>query len=180
MRNFENSSFYPSSPFSTSLLLFVFCIYNQRLIPGPLFLAPHFCGGELIDNEKKIHIFHPCPFYKGHVAATSTFSTTAAVAAAAGGKKGGEGGGGGGDGGSLARTDAHIQTAYPEQQEALADDVDAVDKSRRRPQKRTLPSFSLEGKVAVVTGGARGLGLVMASALLESGAGVALVDLNGG
>jgi len=44
--------------------------------------------------------------------------------------------------------------------------------------KRTLPSFSLEGKVAVVTGGARGLGLVMGQALIHSGADLAIVDLN--
>jgi hypothetical protein len=45
--------------------------------------------------------------------------------------------------------------------------------------KPTLPSFSLQGKVAVITGGARGLGLVMAQGLMRSGAQVALVDLNG-
>ena len=44
--------------------------------------------------------------------------------------------------------------------------------------KRTLASFSLEGRVAAITGGARGLGLVMAHGLVESGANVALVDLN--
>jgi NAD(P)-dependent dehydrogenase (short-subunit alcohol dehydrogenase family) len=44
--------------------------------------------------------------------------------------------------------------------------------------KRTLPSFSLEGRVAVVTGGARGLGLVMGQALIQSGADLAIVDLN--
>lgn len=44
--------------------------------------------------------------------------------------------------------------------------------------KRTLPSFSLEGKVAIVTGGARGLGLVMGQALIQSGADLAIVDLN--
>ena len=44
--------------------------------------------------------------------------------------------------------------------------------------KRTLPLFSLEGKVAVVTGGARGLGLVMGQALMQSGADLAIVDLN--
>lgn len=44
--------------------------------------------------------------------------------------------------------------------------------------KRTLASFSLEGRVAVVTGGARGLGLVMSQALVVSGASVAVVDLN--
>lgn len=44
--------------------------------------------------------------------------------------------------------------------------------------RRTLPSFSLEGKVAVITGGARGLGLVMGQALIHSGADLAIVDLN--
>jgi len=44
--------------------------------------------------------------------------------------------------------------------------------------KKTLASFSLEGRSAIVTGGARGLGLVMAQALAQSGADVALVDLN--
>lgn len=44
--------------------------------------------------------------------------------------------------------------------------------------KRTLASFSLEDRVGVVTGGARGLGLVMSQALVVSGADVAIVDLN--
>ncbi len=44
--------------------------------------------------------------------------------------------------------------------------------------KRTLPTFSLEGKVAIITGGARGLGLVMGQALVASGADLAIVDLN--
>lgn len=44
--------------------------------------------------------------------------------------------------------------------------------------KRTLASFTLEGRVAVVTGGARGLGLVMSQACVISGADVAIVDLN--
>jgi NAD(P)-dependent dehydrogenase (short-subunit alcohol dehydrogenase family) len=44
--------------------------------------------------------------------------------------------------------------------------------------KRTLASFSLENKVSVVTGGARGLGLVMGQALVASGSDLAIVDLN--
>lgn len=42
----------------------------------------------------------------------------------------------------------------------------------------TLPSFSLAGKTAVITGGARGLGLAMSKALVMSGADLAIVDLN--
>lgn len=44
--------------------------------------------------------------------------------------------------------------------------------------KRTLASFSLENKVSLVTGGARGLGLVMAQGLVASGSDLAIVDLN--
>jgi NAD(P)-dependent dehydrogenase (short-subunit alcohol dehydrogenase family) len=44
--------------------------------------------------------------------------------------------------------------------------------------KRTLAQFSLENKVSLVTGGARGLGLVMSQALVASGSDLAIVDLN--
>ncbi|KAF2745152.1 D-arabinitol dehydrogenase-like protein [Sporormia fimetaria CBS 119925] len=78
--------------------------------------------------------------------------------------------------GQYARTDQSVRVPYPEER----------DLPHSRPVqgrggvhfKRTLSSFSLEDRVAVVTGGARGLGLVMAQALVESGADVALVDLN--
>ena len=78
--------------------------------------------------------------------------------------------------GSFARTDNTVRVEYPEEH----------DLPRSQPVqgrggmhfKRTLASFSLEGKVGVVTGGARGLGLVMSQALVESGADVAIVDLN--
>ncbi len=40
--------------------------------------------------------------------------------------------------------------------------------------KSVLDTFRLDGKVALVTGGARGLGLTMATALAEAGADVAL------
>jgi sorbose reductase len=40
-----------------------------------------------------------------------------------------------------------------------------------------LPEFNLHGKVAVVTGGARGLGLEMMDALAEAGASVVALDL---
>ena len=78
--------------------------------------------------------------------------------------------------GQNARTRENIQVKYPEEK----------DLSPSRPVqgrggshfKRTLATFSMEGRVAVVTGGARGLGLVMAQALVTSGADVALVDMN--
>jgi len=42
-----------------------------------------------------------------------------------------------------------------------------------------LSELALPGRVAVVTGGARGLGLEMARALAQAGADVAVVDLLG-
>jgi len=79
--------------------------------------------------------------------------------------------------GAFARTDSGIAVQYPDQAE-LARTVPVQGRGGKH-FKRTLAGFSLEDRVAVVTGGARGLGLVMAQALVESGASVALVDLNG-
>jgi len=78
--------------------------------------------------------------------------------------------------GQFSRTDKTIQIPHPEPE----------NYPHERPVqgrggyhfKRTLASFSLEGRVGVVTGGARGLGLVMSQALVVSGADVAIVDLN--
>jgi D-arabinitol 2-dehydrogenase len=78
--------------------------------------------------------------------------------------------------GQYSRTDKTIRVEYPEEE----------DLPRQKPVqgrggmhfKRTLASFSLEDRVGVVTGGARGLGLVMGQALVVSGADVAIVDLN--
>jgi NAD(P)-dependent dehydrogenase (short-subunit alcohol dehydrogenase family) len=43
--------------------------------------------------------------------------------------------------------------------------------------KRTIGDFTCEGRVAVVTGGARGLGYAFCEALAESGASVAILDI---
>lgn len=40
------------------------------------------------------------------------------------------------------------------------------------------PAFSLAGKLVLLTGAARGLGLVMGQAIVASGADLAMVDLN--
>ena len=78
--------------------------------------------------------------------------------------------------GSYSRTDREVSFEYP--------DGGSIPRSRIAQgrggphMKRTLPTFSLEGKVAVVTGGARGLGLIMGEALVTSGADLAIVDIN--
>ncbi|RDW66894.1 D-arabinitol dehydrogenase-like protein [Coleophoma crateriformis] len=78
--------------------------------------------------------------------------------------------------GTFARTDSSVQVEYPEEHE-LPSSVPVQGRGGLH-FKRTLASFSLEGRVGVVTGGARGLGLVMSQALVISGADVAIVDLN--
>ncbi len=78
--------------------------------------------------------------------------------------------------GSFARTDSSVQVDYPEEGELPSSTP--VQGRGGLHFKRTLASFSLEGKVGVVTGGARGLGLVMSQAMVISGADVAIVDLN--
>ena len=70
--------------------------------------------------------------------------------------------------GSHARTDDSVKVEYPESSDAL----------REAHPVKTLPTFSLEKRVVVVTGGARGLGLVMGQGAVASGADLAIVDLN--
>lgn len=78
--------------------------------------------------------------------------------------------------GSFSRTDREVSFGYPDQQDFPRSQI---VQGRGGPHlKRTLPSFSLENRVAVITGGARGLGLVMGQALVTSGADLAIVDLN--
>lgn len=78
--------------------------------------------------------------------------------------------------GSFARTDSSVQVEYPEEGDLPSSAP--VQGRGGMHFKRTLASFSLEGRVGVVTGGARGLGLVMSQAMVISGADVAIVDLN--
>ncbi|KAI1206675.1 NAD(P)-binding protein [Annulohypoxylon truncatum] len=78
--------------------------------------------------------------------------------------------------GSFARTDDSITVEYPEE-DALPSSTPVQGRGGFH-MKRTLASFSLEGKVGVVTGGARGLGLVMGQGMVISGANLAIVDMN--
>ncbi len=78
--------------------------------------------------------------------------------------------------GSFARTDPTVEVEYPEESDLPSSAP--VQGRGGMHFRRTLPSFSLEGRVGVVTGGARGLGLVMSQAMVISGADVAIVDLN--
>lgn len=78
--------------------------------------------------------------------------------------------------GQYARTQDDIRVEYPEEKD-LPRSLPVQGRGGSH-FKRTLASFSLDGRVGVVTGGARGLGLVMAQALVASGADVALVDMN--
>lgn len=78
--------------------------------------------------------------------------------------------------GKFSRTDNSIQIEYPEEENLPSSKP--VQGRGGFHFKRTLSTFSLEDKVGVVTGGARGLGLVMSQALILSGSDVAIVDLN--
>lgn len=75
--------------------------------------------------------------------------------------------------GSFARTDDSITVEYPEENE-----LPASSPITGAGRHHTLSTFSLDGKVSIVTGGARGLGLVMGQGLVVSGADLAIVDLN--
>lgn len=78
--------------------------------------------------------------------------------------------------GSHSRTDGDIEVEYPAEHELPSSKP--VPGTGGQYIKPTLPTFSLDGRVGVVTGGARGLGLVMAQGMVSSGANVALVDMN--
>ena len=80
--------------------------------------------------------------------------------------------------GQFARTEGSITVQYPEEGELPAS---RPVKGAGRAGAHVLPTlaaFSLQGRVGVVTGGARGLGLVMGQGMVISGADLAIVDLN--
>lgn len=80
---------------------------------------------------------------------------------------------------SHARTSSGVKVEYPAEHELPASEpVEGAGRAGKRSLP-TLATFSLEGKVGVVTGGARGLGLVMGQGMVVSGADLAIVDLNG-
>ncbi|KYK59949.1 D-arabinitol dehydrogenase ArbD [Drechmeria coniospora] len=78
--------------------------------------------------------------------------------------------------GKYARTDSDVEIEHPQE-----DDLPSSQPVRGLPGqyvKPTLASFSLDGNVGLVTGGARGLGLVIGQGMVYSGADLALVDMN--
>jgi hypothetical protein len=77
---------------------------------------------------------------------------------------------------SFSRTDAAVRVEYPEHHELPASKP--LIGQGGQFSKPTLASLSLEGKTIVITGGARGLGLVMGQGIVYSGADLAIVDLN--
>ncbi|OQE40222.1 hypothetical protein PENCOP_c006G07748 [Penicillium coprophilum] len=78
--------------------------------------------------------------------------------------------------GQFARTDESVHIEYPPDSEMPPQPV--AQGRGGMHFKRTLAQFSLEKKVSVVTGGARGLGLVMGQGLVASGSDLAIIDLN--
>ncbi|KAL7946625.1 hypothetical protein V8C42DRAFT_321235 [Trichoderma barbatum] len=78
--------------------------------------------------------------------------------------------------GSHSRTDSEVEFEYPAENELPSSKP--VAGAGGQYVKPTLPSFTLDGKVGVVTGGARGLGLVIGQGMVYSGADLALVDMN--
>lgn len=78
--------------------------------------------------------------------------------------------------GKYARTDSDVEIEYPE--EADLPPSKPVGGLPGQYVKPTLASFSLDGNVGLVTGGARGLGLVIGQGMVYSGSDLALVDMN--
>lgn len=78
--------------------------------------------------------------------------------------------------GKYARIDENVVIEYPDDENMPPSPV--VQGRGGMHFKRTLAQFSLENRVTLVTGGARGLGLVMAQGIVASGSNLAIVDLN--
>lgn len=78
--------------------------------------------------------------------------------------------------GSHSRTDGDIEVEYPEEHELPSSKpVRGIPGQYVKP---TLSTFTLDGNVGLVTGGARGLGLVIGQGMVYSGSDLALVDMN--
>lgn len=78
---------------------------------------------------------------------------------------------------AAARTDPSITIPHPDPT-AVSPSEPPVVPGGGAHGLPTLATFSLQGRVGVVTGGARGLGLVMGQGMVVSGADLAIVDLN--
>lgn len=78
--------------------------------------------------------------------------------------------------GRFARTDENVKIEYPDDENMPRSPI--VQGRGGMHFKRTLAQFSLENRVTLVTGGARGLGLAMSQAIVASGSDLAIVDLN--
>lgn len=64
-----------------------------------------------------------------------------------------------------------FSTSLPLREPPTEPTLDGSQKSRKEPVPRSAyPDFSLQDKVYVVTGGGRGLGLVIAEAMVQAGA----------
>lgn len=77
--------------------------------------------------------------------------------------------------GSYSRTSPDVTVEYPPDHALRPTRPVTMAADGSKP---TLTAFSLEGRVGVVTGGARGLGLVMGQGMVYSGMDLAIVDLN--
>lgn len=78
--------------------------------------------------------------------------------------------------GSHSRTDAEVEFVHPPEEELPPSRP--VAHAGGQYVKPTLPTFSLDKNVGIVTGGARGLGLVIGQGMVYSGSDLALVDMN--
>ncbi|KAH7175492.1 hypothetical protein EDB81DRAFT_835919 [Dactylonectria macrodidyma] len=78
--------------------------------------------------------------------------------------------------GSYSRTDPDVEHEHPAEHELPSSKP--VLGTGGQYVKPTLASFSLDNHVGIVTGGARGLGLVIGQGMVFSGSNLALVDMN--